>query len=153
MPIVDSGSVGAISAAEKSLIVSAWAPVYAKYEEAGVDILVKFFAANPEAQAFFPKFKGLDSADKLKKSPAVRWHAERIINAVNDAVVALDDPAKQSMQLKALSQKHAQELNVDPNYFKVLAGVISDAVAKGGDAKAAVDKFLSQVVILLKSAY
>ncbi|CAM9744373.1 unnamed protein product [Lampetra planeri] len=97
MPIVDSGSVGAISAAEKSLIVSAWAPVYAKYEEAGVDIL-----------AFFPKFKGLDSADKLKKSPAVRWHAERIINAVNDA---------------------------------------------SGDAKAAVDKLLSQVVILLKSAY
>ncbi|XP_078461312.1 globin-like [Lampetra fluviatilis] len=153
MPIVDSGSVGELSAAEKSLVVSAWAPVYAKYEEAGVDILVKFFSDNPGVQDFFPKFKGLDSADQLKKSPAVRWHAERIINAVNDAVVALDEPAKLSLKLKGLSKKHAQELNVDPQYFKVLAGVISDAVVKSGDAKDAVDKFLSQVVILLKFAY
>ncbi|CAM9653397.1 globin-like [Lampetra fluviatilis] len=158
MPIVDSGSVGALSGAEKAAIADSWKAVYSNYEEAGKAILIKFFTSNAGVQDFFPKFKGLDSADQLSKSAAVRWHAERIINAVNDAVVALDDPEKLSLKLKALSKKHAQEFNVDPQYFKVLAVNILEGVSSangglGDEAQAAWEKFLSQVSILLKSQY
>ncbi|CAM9651423.1 globin-1-like [Lampetra fluviatilis] len=158
MPIVDSGSVGALSAAEKAIIADSWKVVYADYEAAGKAILIKFFTSNAGVQDFFPKFKGLDSADQLSKSAAVRWHAERIINAVNDAVVALDDPEKLSLKLKALSKKHAQEFNVDPQYFKVLSANVLEqvAAANGGlsaEAQGAWEKLLSIISILLKSQY
>ncbi|XP_032826117.1 globin-like [Petromyzon marinus] len=158
MPIVDSGSVGALSASEKAAVAGSWKAVYANYEAAGKAVLIKFFTSNPGVQDFFPKFKGLDSADKLSKSPAVRWHAERIINAVNDSVVALDDPEKQSLKLKALSQKHAYEFHVDSQYFKVLSATILEQVddANGGlsaEGKSGWEKLLSSICIHLKSAY
>ncbi|NVH43675.1 globin-1 [Petromyzon marinus] len=150
MPIVDSGSVPALTAAEKATIRTAWAPVYAKYQSTGVDILIKFFTSNPAAQAFFPKFQGLTSADQLKKSMDVRWHAERIINAVNDAVVAMDDTEKMSLKLRELSGKHAKSFQVDPQYFKVLAAVIVDTVLPGD---AGLEKLMSMICILLRSSY
>ncbi|XP_032826347.1 globin-2 [Petromyzon marinus] len=150
MPIVDTGSVAPLSAAEKTKIRSAWAPVYSNYETSGVDILVKFFTSTPAAQEFFPKFKGLTTADQLKKSADVRWHAERIINAVNDAVVSMDDTEKMSMKLRDLSGKHAKSFQVDPQYFKVLAAVIADTVAAGD---AGFEKLMSMICILLRSAY
>nr|prf hemoglobin [Lampetra fluviatilis] len=146
-PIVDSGSPAVLSAAEKTKIRSAWAPVYSNYETSGVDILVKFFTSTPAAQEFFPKFKGMTSADELKKSADVRWHAERIINAVNDAVASMDDTEKMSM--KDLSGKHAKSFQVDPQYFKVLA-VIADTVAAGD---AGFEKLSMCIILMLRSAY
>nr|P21198.2 RecName: Full=Globin-2; AltName: Full=Hemoglobin II [Mordacia mordax] len=150
MPIVDSGSVSPLSDAEKNKIRAAWDIVYKNYEKNGVDILVKFFTGTPAAQAFFPKFKGLTTADALKKSSDVRWHAERIINAVNDAVKSMDDTEKMSMKLQELSVKHAQSFYVDRQYFKVLAGIIADTTAPGD---AGFEKLMSMICILLSSAY
>nr|P21199.2 RecName: Full=Globin-3; AltName: Full=Hemoglobin III [Mordacia mordax] len=150
MPIVDSGSVSPLTAADKTKILAAWDLVYKNYEKNSVDILVKFFTGTPAAQAFFPKFKGLTTADDLKKSSDVRWHAERIINAVNDAVKSMDDTEKMSMKLKELSNKHVKNFNVDRKYFKVLAGVIADTVAPGD---ASFEKLMSIICILLNSAY
>ncbi|CAM9652974.1 globin-1-like [Lampetra fluviatilis] len=159
MPIEDSGSKPDFSDDEKKAIKDSWSGVYSEYESTSSEILIKFFVDNPSAQDFFPKFKDLDSEEKLKSSTAVRWHAERIINAVNDAIWLLDEPEKNAKKLKELSEKHAVQLNVDAKFFKVLAEVILDKVAEKNDgsfsdsARSAWEKLLTYICISLKVAY
>nr|XP_032826158.1 globin-1-like isoform X2 [Petromyzon marinus] len=118
MSIQDSGQVSDFSSDEKAAIRTIWKNVYEKYEDAGVAILSRLFVSHPGVKEFFPKFRELRTTESMRKSPALRWHGERIINAINDAVEELDVPAMQRLRLRQLSQRHATEFNVEPQFFK-----------------------------------
>ncbi|CAM9407361.1 globin-1-like [Lampetra fluviatilis] len=159
MSIADSGSAPALSGDEKAAVRDTWKVVYAHAEDHGTTVLIKFLTENADAKKFFPKFQALKTADEMKSSPVLRDHAKRIMNSINDMVVALDDTNAQNAQMNGLSKKHATDFKVDPKYFKVISNVILSVIAEGlgaqfnDAAKNGWSKLLTTTCIGLKSAF
>lgn len=70
----------------------------------------------PWTQRYFGTFGNLSTATAIAGNAKVHAHGKKVIGAIDTAVHHLDD-VKQT--LAALSKKHAVELHVDPENFKV----------------------------------
>uniref|UniRef100_UPI00358FF0C1 globin-2-like n=1 Tax=Myxine glutinosa TaxID=7769 RepID=UPI00358FF0C1 len=145
--------------AERAAVRASWAVLMKDYENAGVQILDKFFKANPAAKPFFTKMKDLHTLDDLANSADARWHVERIIQAVNFAVTNIEDREKLSNKFVKLSQDHIEEFHVtDPQYFMILSQTILDEVEKrngglSGEGKSGWHKVMTIICKMLKSKY
>ncbi|XP_032816911.1 globin-2-like [Petromyzon marinus] len=155
----DSGIVSSFKEDEKAALRESWDIFNNSHQDAGVKILARFIINNPEAKKFFPKFKGLNTAEELQNSAEVRIHGDKILAAVQQAVLDLDDPDKQKNKLKDLSKSHAQQFNVEPAYFKTFAEVILKYVTETcgksftSEMRTSWSKLLSLIIIELQSAY
>ncbi|TRY95716.1 hypothetical protein DNTS_022119 [Danionella cerebrum] len=87
----------------------------------------RFFSSCPTAKAYFSQFRDLP-VPEMKSSVQLKKHAQRVMNALNMLVENLRDGEKLKSVFQQVGKSHAVRHNVDPVYFKILAGVILEVL-------------------------
>ncbi|XP_068102978.1 hemoglobin larval subunit beta-1-like isoform X2 [Hyperolius riggenbachi] len=142
------------TAEEKAAINSIWSKV--DLENDGHDALGRLLLTYPWTQRYFSSFGNLSSASAISGNSKVHAHGKKVIGAIDKAVHHLDDVKH---TLAALSKKHAEELNVDPENFKRFVDVLIIVLAtKLGAAftpqtQATWEKFNNVLVAALSHGY
>ncbi|NXH96370.1 HBAD protein, partial [Pachycephala philippinensis] len=119
-----------LTAEDKKLIQQVWGKVGGAEEEIGADALWRMFHAYPPTKTYFPHF------DLSAGSDQIRGHGRKVVAALGTAIKNLDNL---SQALSELSNLHAYNLRVDPDYTP--------------EVHSAVDKFMSAVAAVLAEKY
>ncbi|XP_029945654.1 cytoglobin-1-like [Salarias fasciatus] len=115
---------------ERVMIQDSWGKVYQNCDDAGVAILVRLFVNFPSSKQYFSQFKHIEDQEELEKSPQLRKHARRVMNAINTVVESLENSEKTTSVLQVVGKAHALRHKVEPVYFKILNGVILEVLAE-----------------------
>ncbi|EHB14143.1 Hemoglobin subunit alpha [Heterocephalus glaber] len=100
-----------LSNEDKACLRSVWKEIGPSWPEHCPDAIYRMFLSFPSTKTYFPNF------DISPGSPQIQAHGRKVADALNKAVEHIDDmPAA----LSDLSDKHSQELRVDPVNFKLL---------------------------------
>ncbi|XP_062999629.1 hemoglobin subunit alpha-1-like [Elgaria multicarinata webbii] len=135
---------------DKAHVRAIWGEVSSHGEAMGAEALHRMFLANPASKTYFPHF------DMSPNSGDIRAHGKKVVGALTQAVNNLDNIAG---ALSKLSDKHAQELRVDPRNFDKLRLSILVTIAAHHEGHlqpeviVSLDKFLTRVSKVLTSKY
>ncbi|XP_017539027.1 cytoglobin-2-like [Pygocentrus nattereri] len=141
----------ALTDGERATIQNTWAKVYENKEAAGVAVLMRLFTSFPSAKQFFSQFRHIDDPEEMQASTQLRKHALRVMSALNTLVENVHDGEKTAEVLKVVAKSHAVKHNVEPGYFKILAGVILEVLVEafpetfGTEAQGAWSKLMAVV--------
>nr|P02014.1 RecName: Full=Hemoglobin subunit alpha; AltName: Full=Alpha-globin; AltName: Full=Hemoglobin alpha chain [Taricha granulosa]prf//0402193A hemoglobin alpha [Taricha granulosa] len=139
-----------LSAEDKHNVKTTWDHIKGHEEALGAEALFRMFTSLPATRTYFP------AKDLSEGSSFLHSHGKKVMGALSNAVAHIDDI---DAALCKLSDKHAQDLMVDPANFPKLAHNI--LVVMGIHLKAhltypvhcSVDKFLDVVGHVLTSKY
>nr|P10783.1 RecName: Full=Hemoglobin subunit alpha-1; AltName: Full=Alpha-1-globin; AltName: Full=Hemoglobin alpha-1 chain; AltName: Full=Hemoglobin alpha-major chain [Triturus cristatus] len=139
-----------LSADDKHNVKAIWEHVKGHEEAIGAEALCRMFTSLPTTRTYFP------TKDIKEGSSFLHSHGKKVMGALSNAVAHIDDI---DGALSKLSDKHAEELMVDPANFPKLAHNI--LVVLGIHLKphltysvhSSVDKFLATVGYVLASKY
>ncbi|KAJ8253924.1 hypothetical protein COCON_G00205360 [Conger conger] len=142
------------SSDERAIITSLWGSV--NVAEIGPQALARVLIVYPWTQRYFGKFGDLSSVAAIVGNAKVAEHGKTVLGALGKAVKNMDN-------IKAtytkLSKQHSEELNVDPDNFRLLADCLTIVVATKFGAgfspavQAAWQKFVDVVVSALSKQY
>ncbi|XP_062999358.1 hemoglobin subunit alpha-like [Elgaria multicarinata webbii] len=139
-----------LSNEEKAHVGAIWGEVSSRAEEIGAETMYRMFVVYPASKTYFPHF------DTSPNSGDIRAHGKKVVGALTQAANNLDNIAG---ALSKLSDKHAQELRVDPRNFDKLRLSILVTIAAHHEGPlqpeelASLDKFLMLVSKVLFSKY
>ncbi|XP_008102574.1 cytoglobin isoform X1 [Anolis carolinensis] len=119
-----------MSDAEKKMIQETWNTVYAKCEDVGVSLLIRFFVNFPSAKHYFSQFKHMEDPLEMERSQQLRKHARRVMGAINSVVENIYDSEKVASVLALVGKAHAVKHKVEPVYFQILLGVLLEVLAE-----------------------
>ncbi|KAJ1097350.1 hypothetical protein NDU88_002470 [Pleurodeles waltl] len=139
-----------LTAEDKHNVKAIWDHVKGHEEAIGAEALYRMFCCMPTTRIYFP------AKDLSERSSYLHSHGKKVVGALTNAVAHIDDI---DTAFSKLSDKHAEELMVDPANFPKLAHNI--LVVLGIHLKPhftysvhrSVDKFLSTVAYVLASKY
>nr|CAB83257.1 beta-globin [Sparus aurata] len=142
------------SDAERAAIVSLWGKI--DVGEIGPQALSRLLIVYPWTQRHFSGFGDISTNAAIVANDTVAAHGKTVMGGLDRAVKNLDDIKDAYTKL---SQKHSEQIHVDPDNFRLLAECISVCVgAKFGpkvlnaDAQEAWQKFLAVVVARLANS-
>ncbi|CAN0193270.1 unnamed protein product [Lampetra fluviatilis] len=137
-----------------------WEKVFKSAEDVGVIILVRLFTGHPASKQYFAMFKDLETADDLKASAKLRWHAGRVMGSLDKAVRSLRNPEELIQILRAVGLSHARQATpVDVKYYHILGGIIMDVLLEtfkdemSPTARGAWTKLLATLCTEFENAY
>ncbi|KAI4892987.1 hypothetical protein NFI96_021629, partial [Prochilodus magdalenae] len=88
------------------------------------------FTSFPSAKQFFNQFRHIDDPEEMKASVQLKKHSLRVMGALNSLVENVHDGEKTAEVLKVVAKSHAVNHNVEPGYFRLLAGVILEVLVE-----------------------
>ncbi|XP_072530628.1 cytoglobin-1 [Salminus brasiliensis] len=136
---------------ERATIQNTWTKVYQNKEAAGVAVLMRLFTSFPSSKQFFSQFRDMEDPEEMQSSVQLRKHSLRVMSALNTLVENVHDGEKTAAVLKVVAKSHAVRHNVEPTYFKLLAGVILEVLVEafpetfGAEAQGAWSKLMGVV--------
>ncbi|XP_037544364.1 hemoglobin cathodic subunit beta-like [Nematolebias whitei] len=139
---------------ERETIRSVWEKV--DIDETGPQLIARALIVYPWTERYFGTFGDIFTTSAILSNAKVAAHGKVVLRALDRAVKNLDN---MNETYAALSRLHYENLNVDPDNFRLLADCITITIAC--KLKAALDpqvqatwqKFLSAVVDAMNSQY
>ncbi|XP_061100189.1 hemoglobin cathodic subunit beta [Conger conger] len=142
------------SSSERSTISALWGKI--NVAEIGPQALARVLIVYPWTQRYFGKFGDLSSVAAIVGNANVAKHGRTVLQALGQAVNNMDNIKGTYAKL---SQKHSEELNVDPDNFRLLGDCLTVVLAtKFGaefppEVQAVWQKFVAVVVSALSRQY
>ncbi|EDO37414.1 predicted protein [Nematostella vectensis] len=115
-----------LSEAQKYLVRETWETIEPQKQTVGKKAFLRFFDMNPDYQNLFPEFKSL-SYEELQKANALHGHAKRVMKAVENAVMSIDDVMSFSAYLEELGRRHKTRA-LKPSYLEAMHGALMDTL-------------------------
>ncbi|XP_026782858.3 cytoglobin-2 [Pangasianodon hypophthalmus] len=136
---------------ERMTIKNTWSKVYANKEAAGIAVLIRLFTSFPSSKQYFSDFRHMEDVQEMQSSVQLQKHAVRVMKALNTLVENIHDGEKTASVVELVAKSHAHKHNVEPVYFKILAGVILEVLVEafpesfGAEAQRAWSKLMDVV--------
>ncbi|KAK3525527.1 hypothetical protein QTP86_033960 [Hemibagrus guttatus] len=119
-----------ITEEQRGMIKNTWSKVYENKEAAGVAVLIRLFTSFPAAKQYFSEFRHMEAVQEMQASKQLQKHAVRVMKALNTLVENVQDGEKMASVVELVAKSHAHKHNVEPRYFKILAGVILEVLVE-----------------------
>lgn len=139
---------------ERSTVSAVWEQI--DIDEIGPQLLARVLIVYPWTERYFGTFGDLFTTTAVLNNPKVAAHGKVILQALDEGVKNMDNIKD---TYAPLSRLHCEELNVDPDNFRLLADCVTISVAcklrsaLNPQVQATWQKFLSAVVDALNSQY
>ncbi|XP_060950846.1 hemoglobin, alpha embryonic 5 [Limanda limanda] len=140
-----------LSEKDKAAVRAMWAKVGKSVDVVGADALGRMLVIYPQTKTYFSHWPDMKPGSK-----PVKEHGKRIITAIGQGVVKIDDL---NSALLELSELHAFKLRVDPANFKLLSHCILVVMANmfpkdfTPEVHVSMDKYLACLSLALSERY
>ncbi|KAL4624536.1 hemoglobin cathodic subunit beta-like [Arapaima gigas] len=140
--------------AERRAIRYVWEKI--EVDVVGPQAVASVLIVYPWTQRYFGAFGNLSSVSAILNNSKVAEHGKTVLNSLGLAVKDLDNIKSTYAKL---SEFHSEEVNVDPDNFRLLADCITIVIATklgsafSPDVQAVWQKFLDVVVSALSREY
>lgn len=106
---------------QRFLLKSSWKGVSRAMRVTGVQLFVKLFEENPELNALFPKFYGLETSTARATNETFQEHAEIVMERVDFAISHLQEsPDSFVSMLKSTGKTHTKFSGFKAEYFQLV---------------------------------
>ncbi|KAG7223172.1 hypothetical protein INR49_015780 [Caranx melampygus] len=109
---------------ERSTVKAIWEQV--NIDEVGPEVVARVLIVYPWTERHFGRFGDIFTATAVLSNPKVAEHGRVVLKALDTAVNNMDNIKG---TYAALSRLHYEELQVDPDNFRLLADCITIAIA------------------------
>ena len=139
---------------ERSTVRRVWEQV--NIDQVGPEALARVLIVYPWTERYFGRFGDIFTATAVLNNAKVAAHGKVVLMALDTAVNNMDNIKG---AYASLSRMHCQQLQVDPDNFRLLADCITIAIAcklkslLDPQVQATWQKFLSAVVDAMSSQY
>nr|P86882.1 RecName: Full=Hemoglobin subunit alpha; AltName: Full=Alpha-globin; AltName: Full=Hemoglobin alpha chain [Lycodes reticulatus] len=140
-----------LSDKDKAAVKAIWNKISKSADVIGADAMGRMLVVYPQTKTYFSHW-----SDLSPNSAPVKNHGKTVMTGVALAVSNIDD---MTTGLKALSEKHAFQLRVDPSNFKILSHCILVVIAMmypkdfTPEAHVSMDKFFCGLSLALAEKY
>ncbi|KAG8432864.1 hypothetical protein GDO86_017210 [Hymenochirus boettgeri] len=112
-------------------ITEVWDKIYENPEESGRTVVIRLFTDYPETKVYFKKLNNISTLEEMKASAGIRAHGKRVMGALNEVIVNLNDWDVVNGALSELAQRHQDVHKVEAANFKLLFLVIINVFKEG----------------------
>lgn len=107
----------------------------------------RFFAENPSFQKLFPEFKDLEYG-QLEQAKALHGHGKRVVKALENAVLSLDDSEAFASYLEELGRRHVVRA-LRPEYLEVTAVYFTESWLNLKNCKIKIEVMMPVIIFVM----